>query len=83
MVLEEQLTKHGQSLGAALSAFSAIRNADAEAIVDLSMYNYVEVTCGDVLCGYVWCLMWCFVVTNGVACCGDMWCIVVMCSVLC
>ncbi|KAF2361735.1 Kynurenine 3-monooxygenase [Trinorchestia longiramus] len=42
LVLDEMLTLHGEDLTKALAAYSEKRNPDAEAIVDLAMYNYVE-----------------------------------------
>ncbi|XP_047736345.1 kynurenine 3-monooxygenase [Hyalella azteca] len=42
LVLDEILTQHSEDLNAALPAYSVKRNPDAEAIVDLAMYNYVE-----------------------------------------
>lgn len=43
MVLDEILDRCGDELGKALPLYSRTRNPDAEAIVDLAMYNYVEV----------------------------------------
>ena len=43
LVLEEALEKHNMDLNEALKEYSEMRNPDAEAICDLSMYNYEEV----------------------------------------
>lgn len=43
LVLNDSLDKH-QDLRTALEEYSAYRNPDAEAMCDLAMYNYVEVT---------------------------------------
>ena len=43
LVLNELLDEFGNDLSLALPAYSVTRNPDAEAIVDLAMYNYVEV----------------------------------------
>ena len=43
MVFDEILDLYGDDLPSALKAYSKKRNPDAEAIVDLAMYNYVEV----------------------------------------
>ena len=45
LVLEDSLDKAGD-LGAALEHYSGHRNPDAEAMCDLAMYNYVEVSAG-------------------------------------
>ncbi|XP_063884132.1 kynurenine 3-monooxygenase-like [Scylla paramamosain] len=42
VVLNEILDQYGDDLTKALPAYSKRRNPDAEAIVDLAMYNYVE-----------------------------------------
>lgn len=42
VVLDEILDRCGDELGKALPLYSKTRNPDAEAIVDLAMYNYVE-----------------------------------------
>jgi len=42
LVLNELLDEFGNDLSLALPAYSVTRNPDAEAIVDLAMYNYVE-----------------------------------------
>ncbi|KAG0727088.1 Kynurenine 3-monooxygenase [Chionoecetes opilio] len=42
VVLDEMLDLCGDDLAMALPAYSSKRNKDAEAIVDLAMYNYVE-----------------------------------------
>uniref|UniRef100_A0A6A7FV58 Kynurenine 3-monooxygenase n=1 Tax=Hirondellea gigas TaxID=1518452 RepID=A0A6A7FV58_9CRUS len=42
LVFDELLTKLDYDLSLVLPAYSAKRNPDAEAIVDLAMYNYVE-----------------------------------------
>ena len=41
-VLEEALEKHNMDLNEALNEYSEMKNPDAEAICDLSMYNYEE-----------------------------------------
>ncbi|EDO45186.1 predicted protein [Nematostella vectensis] len=44
LVLNEILDKHNDNLGAALEEYSMVRNPDAEAMCDLAMYNYIEVS---------------------------------------
>ena len=43
MVLNEIMDRYDDELEKVLPAYSEHRNPDAEAIVDLAMYNYVEV----------------------------------------
>lgn len=43
VVLDELLEEYDDDLAAVLPAYSAKRNPDAEAIVDLALYNYTEV----------------------------------------
>ena len=42
LVLHKIMDKHNGDFGAALEEYSTTRNPDAEAIIDLAMYNYVE-----------------------------------------
>merc|ERR1719195_698504 len=42
LVLDELLDQYGNDLGKALSVYSVTRNPDNKAIVDLAMYNYIE-----------------------------------------
>ena len=42
LVLHTILDKHNGDFAAALEEYSATRNPDAEAIIDLAMYNYLE-----------------------------------------
>ncbi|CAC5391367.1 KMO [Mytilus coruscus] len=42
IVLNDMLDKHNDDLELALKAYTEHRNPDAKAIVDLAMYNYVE-----------------------------------------
>lgn len=42
LVLDELLEEYGDDLATVLPVYSAKRNPDAEAIVDLALYNYVE-----------------------------------------
>ncbi|XP_076100303.1 kynurenine 3-monooxygenase-like [Mytilus galloprovincialis] len=42
IVLNDMLDKHSDNLELALKAYTEHRNPDAKAIVDLAMYNYVE-----------------------------------------
>ena len=44
LVLEDALERHHDNLENSLDEFSKNRNPDAEAMCDLAMYNYVEVT---------------------------------------
>ena len=44
LVLDELVTQHGEDWDKVLPAFSQKRNKDAEAIVDLAMYHYIEVS---------------------------------------
>jgi kynurenine 3-monooxygenase len=43
LLLDQLLLKY-KDISIVLKEFSAIRNTDAEAICDLAMYNYLEVT---------------------------------------
>lgn len=43
VVLNEMMDKYEDDLTKVLPAYSEHRNPDAEAIVDLAMYNYIEV----------------------------------------
>jgi len=42
LILDRLLDKHDTNFGAVLEEYSRTRNKDAEAICDLSMYNYLE-----------------------------------------
>ncbi|XP_057304327.1 kynurenine 3-monooxygenase-like [Hydractinia symbiolongicarpus] len=42
LVLDEMLDKFGSNMNHALAEYSTFRNPDAEAIIDLAMYNYME-----------------------------------------
>jgi len=42
LILDSLLDKHGNNFGAVLEEYSSLRNKDAEAVCDLSMYNYLE-----------------------------------------
>ena len=42
LVLHDILQKHGYNFKSALPEYSLVRNPDAEAIIDLAMYNYIE-----------------------------------------
>lgn len=44
VVLNELMDQYDDDLPKVLPAYSKYRNPDAEAIVDLAMYNYVEVS---------------------------------------
>jgi len=42
LVLHDIMEKHEYNFGAALAEYTTFRNPDAEAIIDLAMYNYIE-----------------------------------------
>ncbi|CAH3024431.1 unnamed protein product [Porites evermanni] len=42
LILDRLLEKHGNNFGAVFEEYSNLRNKDAEAVCDLSMYNYLE-----------------------------------------
>ena len=48
LLLDELLTEHDMRLERVLPAYTELRHPDAEAICDLAMYNYVEVSNTDV-----------------------------------
>ncbi len=50
LVLEDFLDRHPLDRLAAFTAYSEFRSPDAKAIVDLAMYNYIEVGCAMGLC---------------------------------
>lgn len=42
IILNDLLTKHNLDLAGAFSEFTNVRNEDAKVIVDLALYNYIE-----------------------------------------